>query len=103
MRYKIVRVQKFMQHNIMMSTKNLKKKKVQFYIIVQTRSNIFPFGIKVAYPLIPEDMECLMLQILIFSAVIKSKVGIWSSGMILALGARGPEFDSRNAPFVLGE
>ena len=24
--------------------------------------------------------------------------GIWSSGMILALGARGLEFDPRNAP-----
>ena len=25
-------------------------------------------------------------------------MGVWSSGMILALGARGREFDSRNAP-----
>ncbi|KAK4370038.1 hypothetical protein RND71_009513 [Anisodus tanguticus] len=27
------------------------------------------------------------------------ELGIWSSGMILALDMRGPEFDSRNAPF----
>ncbi|KGN60985.1 hypothetical protein Csa_021291 [Cucumis sativus] len=30
---------------------------------------------------------------------VKSHVkGVWSSGMILASGARGREFDSRNAP-----
>ena len=28
---------------------------------------------------------------------------IWSSGMILALGARGPEFNSRNAPSNLSQ
>lgn len=26
-------------------------------------------------------------------------MGVWSSGMILASGARGREFDSRNTPF----
>ena len=26
--------------------------------------------------------------------------GVWSSGMILASGARGREFDSRNTPFL---
>ena len=26
-------------------------------------------------------------------------LGVWSSGMILASGARGREFDSRNTPF----
>ena len=34
-----------------------------------------------------------------FEALLETQVGIWSSGMILAQGARGPEFNSRNAPF----
>lgn len=29
-----------------------------------------------------------------------SKLGVWSSGMILASGARGREFDSRNTPYL---
>jgi hypothetical protein len=29
------------------------------------------------------------------------QAGVWSSGMILASGARGREFDSRNAPYRL--
>lgn len=33
--------------------------------------------------------------------ILKTYVGIWSSGMILALGARCPEFVSRNAPYVI--
>jgi hypothetical protein len=31
----------------------------------------------------------------------KGKLGVWSSGMILASGARGREFDSRNTPSIL--
>lgn len=30
----------------------------------------------------------------------RSDIGIWSSGMILALGVRGPEFNSRNGPVI---
>ena len=29
-----------------------------------------------------------------------TKKGVWSSGMILASGARGREFDSRNTPHI---
>ena len=34
---------------------------------------------------------------MLYVALINAK-GVWSSGMILASGARGREFDSRNTP-----
>lgn len=33
---------------------------------------------------------------------IEKKKGIWFSGIMLASGARGPEFDSRNPPSLMG-
>ena len=43
---------------------------------------------------------CMMLiSILVYEY--RTTVGVWSSGMILASGARGREFDSRNTPALL--
>ncbi|KAL4297558.1 hypothetical protein GQ457_12G011790 [Hibiscus cannabinus] len=40
----------------------------------------------------------VQFNVCIISQPLSSK-GAWSSGMILASGARGPEFDSRSTPF----
>jgi hypothetical protein len=40
--------------------------------------------------------ECITVQVLAFLKIVIT--GIWFSGIMLASGARGPEFDSRNPP-----
>jgi hypothetical protein len=35
----------------------------------------------------------------LFVLVVRRVSGVWSSGMILALGVRGPGFNSPNAPY----
>ena len=43
-----------------------------------------------------------MMQICIDDAIVESVIpsAAWSSGMILASGARGPGFNSQSSPFV---
>ena len=48
--------------------------------------------------LMDDRMSILLHTILSIVRISTFLKGIWSSGMILASGARGPEFDSRNAP-----
>ena len=45
-------------------------------------------------------MDNTVIRLTEFVSKIGTKMGVWSSGMILASGARGREFDSRNAPEI---
>ena len=42
----------------------------------------------------------LLLLIIYYVMGFSNILGVWSSGMILASGARGREFDSRNTPLL---